>query len=231
MNVPLYVDTVNRGAVDFHENFMKRYHHPDLRSALMRAALAELTEKGPRRFSLRSVAARAGVSHAAPYRHFPDKDSILAALILEGMRALTSTLREANREIASSAREKLGRLGRAYVAYGRENPQVLSLMFSGPGFSALGTASQGTPHGAEYDAFGELESTVRECQREGSLDPERDSGVLSLLIWSTVHGLAILFTENVIPSMAAERGMSETAAEAEILQALGDIFHPCPRRN
>lgn len=230
MNVPRHVDSVNCEEVDFREIFMKRYHHPDLRSALMRAALAELTEKGPRHFSLRSIAAKAGVSHAAPYRHFPDKDSILAAVILEGMRSLTAVLREAEREPAADARERLGRMGRAYVAFGRRNPQVLSLMFSGPGFSALGAASPGTPHEAEYDAFEVLESTVRECQREGSLDPNRDSGILALLIWSTVHGLAILFSENVLPSMAAERGLSESAAEAEILQALGDLFHSNARR-
>lgn len=209
---------------------MKRYHHPDLRTALLEAALVELAEKGPRRFSLRNVAARAGVSHAAPYRHFPDKEALLADLVLDGMRSLTGALREAGSASARDARERLGRLGRAYVAFGRANPQILALMFSGPGFRALATASSEAPHGDDFDAFGELESAVRECQREGSLDPGRDSGVLSLLIWSTVHGLAILFTENVIPSMAAERGLSAAAAEAEILRALEGLFHPSPWR-
>lgn len=204
---------------------MKRYHHPDLRAALMEAALAELTEKGPRRFSLRQVASRAGVSHTAPYRHFPDKDSLLAALVLEGMRSLTTVLRRANQEPAAEARERLGRLGRAYVAFGRANPQVLSLMFSGLGFNVLGASSPDNPRKAEYDAFGELESTVRECQREGSLDPDRDSGVLSLLVWSTVHGLAILYIENVIPFMISERGLRTDQAESEILRALGEIFY------
>lgn len=204
---------------------MKRYHHPDLRTALLDAALSELKEKGPRRFSLRQVAARAGVSHAAPYRHFPDKDALLATLVLEGMRSLTTALKEANRGPPAEARERLGRLGRAYVAFGRSHPQILSLMFSDLGFKALGTASPDHTDKAEYDAFGELESTVLQCQREGSLDPDRDAGVLSLLVWSTVHGLTILYTENVIPFMIAERGLRADQAESEILRALGEIFH------
>ncbi len=205
---------------------MKQYHHPDLRRALLDSALEELKEFGPRRFSQRRVSARAGVSHAAPYRHFEDKDALLAALVMEGMRGLTGVLREARARPAANSRERLGVLGRAYVSFGRENPQVLALMFSGFGFSALERKRPKAPQGPEYDAFGELEATVRECQAEGSLDPGRDSGILSMLIWSTVHGLAVLFAENVIPSMAAERGVSGERAESEILGALSEIFHP-----
>ena len=208
---------------------MKRYHHPDLRAALLDAALSELTEKGPRRFSLRQVAARAGVSHAAPYRHFPHKDALLAALVREGLGSLTRCLREANQVPASTARERLGRLGRAYVGYGRKNPKLLTLIFSDLGFGALGAVPPNIPVKADYDAFGELESTIKACQREGSLDPNLDSGVLSLLVWSTVHGLAILFIENVIPSMTAERGLSPDVAESEILRALGEFFYPKER--
>jgi len=204
---------------------MKQYHHPDLRVALMRAALDELTEKGTRRFSLRQVAIRAGVSHTAPYRHFPNKETLLATLVLEGMRSLTTTLRDANQEPAADAQERLGRLGRAYVAFGRANPQVLSLMFSGVGFNALGAAGPDHERDPDYDAFGQLEATVQACQREGSLDPEQGSGVLSILVWSTVHGLTILYTENVIPFMVAERGIRADQAEAELLKALGRIFN------
>lgn len=209
---------------------MKRYHHPDLRAALLEAALSELTEKGPRRFSLRQVAARAGVSHAAPYRHFRDKDDLLAALVRDGLGSLTRSLREANQVPADSARERLGRLGRAYVSYGRRNPRLLTLIFSDLGFGALGAVPPDRATKAEYDAFGELEGTVKACQREGSLDPGLDSGLLSLLVWSTVHGLAILFIENVIPAMTAERGLPPDAAESEILRALGEFFYPKERK-
>jgi len=208
---------------------MKRYHHPDLRAALMDAALSELTEKGPRRFSLRQVAARAGVSHTAPYRHFQDKDALLAALVRDGLGSLTKSLREANLIPADTARERLGRLGRAYVSFGRRNPRLLTLIFSDLGFGALGAVPPNLPNKSDYDAFGELESTVKACQREGSLDPELDSGVLSLLVWSTVHGLAILFIENVIPAMTAERGLPPEVAESEILRALGEFFYPKER--
>jgi AcrR family transcriptional regulator len=205
---------------------MKRYHHPDLRAALMEAALSELTEKGPRRFSLRQVAARAGVSHTAPYRHFKDKDALLSALVREGLASLTKSLKEANRIPADTARERLGRLGRAYVSFGRQNPKLLTLIFSDLGFGALGAVPPDITNKSDYDAFGELEATVKACQLEGSLDPELDSGVLSLLVWSTVHGLAILFIENVLPAMTAKRGLSPDVAEADILRALGEFFYP-----
>ncbi len=203
---------------------MKQYHHPDLRSALMDAALEELAERGARLFSLRRVSARAGVSHTAPYRHFADKDALLAALVLEGMKSLTRALRDAAALPARTARERLGTLGRTYVAFGREHPQVLSLMFSGIGFQAIGRARTGRPKSPEYDAFGVLEAAVTACQREGSLDPGKNPGILSLLVWSTVHGLSVLFIENVIPHMVAERGASGAGAEAELLTALGDLF-------
>lgn len=208
---------------------MKRYHHPDLRAELMEAALEELTEKGPRRFSLRQVAARAGVSHTAPYRHFPHKDALLAALVRDGLASLTSSLREANQIPADTARERLGRLGRAYVNFGRRNPKLLTLIFSDLGFGALGAVPPNLKNKSEYDAFGELESTVKACQNEGSLNPKLDSGLLSLLVWSTVHGLAILFIENVILSMTADRGLPPDAAESEILRALGEFFYPMDR--
>ena len=203
---------------------MKRYHHSDLRSALLDAALDEMKEKGPRHFSLRQVAARAGVSHAAPYRHFPDKESLLAALVLRGMKGLTDCLRSAALEPAVNARGRLSRLGRAYIAFARRNPQLLSLMFSGIGFTAVNASRAVNLQVSDYDAFGELEIVVRACQEEGSLDPRRDSGILSLLIWSTVHGLSILYTEDVIPHMVAERNLPEGLAEAELLKALDELF-------
>jgi len=203
---------------------MKRSHHADLRTALLEAALGELEENGPRDFSLRHVAVKAGVSHSAPYRHFPDKQALLAAMVLKGMRSLTRALRLVPKTPDNGAWERLERLGKAYMVFSRENPQLIALMFSGIGFDAVAQADKGSMDAGEYDAFGELEAAVAACQLEGSLDVTRDSGVLAMLIWSTVHGLSILYNENVIQTMMTQRGVPEDNAESTLLDALDGLF-------
>ncbi|HYM69483.1 MAG TPA: helix-turn-helix domain-containing protein, partial [bacterium] len=73
----------------------RSYHHGDLREALLRAAIDLVADVGPRGFTLREVARRAGVSHNAPYRHFRDKEELIAAVAAEGFRELTRAMLEA----------------------------------------------------------------------------------------------------------------------------------------
>src|SRR5512142_3096319 len=84
----------------------RSYHHPDLKRALMEAAAAELKENGVSGISLRRIAARAGASHAAPYRHFRDKDNIVSTLVWETQGDFTAALRRA-REGARTPQERL----------------------------------------------------------------------------------------------------------------------------
>src|ERR1700681_5062026 len=92
------------------------YHHGNLREALLQAALRAIADVGPAAFTLREVARRAGVSHNAPYRHFRDKDALLAAVAAQGFRELTRAMREAG-ERQSKALDKLSQSGLAYVAF------------------------------------------------------------------------------------------------------------------
>jgi AcrR family transcriptional regulator len=202
------------------------YHHPELRRELMEAALTELAEQGPRRFSLRSVASRAGVSHAAPYRHFRSKDELLASVFLEGMRMLTIELRDSSAGPTASARERLVAQGVAYIGFAREHPGHIALMFSETGFSAMRNLADSNPgvEAAEFDAFGELERAVAACQAEASLDPGVDSFGLAMLVWSTVHGLSLLLSEGVVTGMAAERGRPVAGIEAALLSGLDSLF-------
>ncbi|MGA2480730.1 MAG: TetR/AcrR family transcriptional regulator, partial [Spirochaetia bacterium] len=108
----------------------KSYHHPALRAALLEAAAAELREFGTAGFSLRRVAVRAGVSRAAPYRHFRDRDELLAALVWETQEAFTAALGAARMRARDSSLARLARLCEAYLDFARANPQRLSLMFS-----------------------------------------------------------------------------------------------------
>src|SRR5437016_3468378 len=99
----------------------KPYHHGDLRTALLEASLALIRQEGPHGFTLREVARRAGVSHTAPYRHFRDKDDLLAAIAENGFKRLTGMMRAT----LSNRRDPLRRLqnvGLAYVAFALDQP-------------------------------------------------------------------------------------------------------------
>jgi AcrR family transcriptional regulator len=106
-----------------------RYHHGDLRAALLAAGEAELSEKGVEAFSLRSVAKRAGVSHAAPAHHFGDTQGLLTALAAEGFRRFQATLddREAG---ATDPRDKAIRAGLCYLDFALSRPALFRLIFS-----------------------------------------------------------------------------------------------------
>src|SRR5438045_6558281 len=108
----------------------KAYHHGDLRTALLEAAAELLDEGGPEAVSLRECARRAGVSHAAPYRHFETKDALLFALADEGFGWLAESGAKAMHGIRN-ARERLDAYGAAYVRFAIENPARFRLMFGG----------------------------------------------------------------------------------------------------
>src|SRR3989454_10072010 len=100
---------------------MSTYHHRDLRTALLREAGKRLEKKGIAALSLRELARRAGVSHNAPYRHFPDRDSLLAALAAEGFEMLGDALEKRPRR----------EMGEAYVEFAFAHPERFRLLFGG----------------------------------------------------------------------------------------------------
>src|SRR5260370_38503464 len=109
----------------------KPYHHGNLREALLQSAIRLIAEVGPTAFTLREVARQAGVSHNAPYRHFQDKDALLAAVATQGYGELTDAMLEA----ASKEPNVLGRLkhaGLAYVSFALRRPETFTVMFDTP---------------------------------------------------------------------------------------------------
>jgi AcrR family transcriptional regulator len=102
---------------------MRRYHHGNLRAALIEAALSLLAEGGPAVLSLREVARRAGVSHAAPYRHFDDRAALLSALAEHAFVELEQRLVASDRSLEA--------LGRAYLEFALDHPERFRLMFDG----------------------------------------------------------------------------------------------------
>lgn len=190
----------------------RSYHHPDLRQALLDGAVRLIKEEGMREFSLRKLAKEVGVSHAAPYRHFENKEAILATLMLEGHKRLRMTLLDARARCPGKAIDKLIAQGRAYMEFSRKNPEYLSVMFSKEGMAAaMRVGEKLGAHQENYDSFGVVETTVAECQAEGSMDPRADTGALSLHAWAEVHGLALLRNEGLIAGMSEMRGGKESS--------------------
>jgi AcrR family transcriptional regulator len=171
----------------------KPYHHGNLREALLESAIGLIAEVGPAGFTLRELARRAGVSHNAPYRHFPDRDALMAAVAAQGFRELTRTmLRAADGE--SGALERLKRAGLSYIAFALRRPEHFTVMFDAP------TAVKTHPDSAEAaeEAFGTLLNFVKNCQEEGRLPPGGPHE-FALLAWSIVHGVAKLAITGRLP--------------------------------
>src|SRR5277367_6509136 len=108
----------------------KPYHHGNLKKALLQAALELTAETGPRGFTLREAARRAGVSHNAPYRHFRDRDALLAAVATEGFDRLTHAM--ARGALKAGPLNRLRRSGLAYVDFALRWPQHFAAMFDAP---------------------------------------------------------------------------------------------------
>jgi AcrR family transcriptional regulator len=205
------------------------YHRKDLKRLLMRSVREELREFGVTSASLRRIAKRAGVSHAAPYRHFKGRDGLLAALCWEGQREFTSRLKKA-REGAPFAAERLFRLGKAYLEFAQSEPEAFDLMFSETGDRVM---RADFPAGLkesydQYDSFGVLERTVKECQAEKVFDPAEDSGALAILIWAFVHGLAFIRREGFTERMGGSRGLSAETTERLVLRAFRGLVLGAP---
>ncbi|MFF4960351.1 TetR/AcrR family transcriptional regulator [Streptomyces sp. NPDC001222] len=162
------------------------YHHGNLRAALLERAEAVLTESGAVGLSLRGLARDLGVSHAAPTRHFRDRQAVLDALVVNGFTELNGRLQAAADE-PGPVEQRLIALGRAYLGFAVERAALLQLMF---------TAKHEEQSSQELRELGHLalETAARliaEAQRNGIVRPG-DPVRLAQIAFSTVHGLATL---------------------------------------
>lgn len=166
------------------------YHHGDLRAALLAGAERTLAERGPSAISLRELAREAGVSHAAPGRHFKDKKALLDALALIGFQRLRSTLERAVPPGANTEVHILA-LARAYVDFTRSNAALLDLMYArkhdGDVCEQLATAM------AELLTI--VLDPITRGQREGEII-EGDPTAIAFTVTSILHGFASLSTDN-----------------------------------
>jgi AcrR family transcriptional regulator len=173
------------------------YHHVNLRQTLLDAAVALIGEVGPRAFTLREVARRAGVSHNAPYRHFPSKDLLLLAVASEGFDRLTNTMEE-HLARGTTPAERLVLCGCGYVQFALSWPQHLLVMFDLP----LSLRSECTGTHIGENAFHVLLNCVLAAQNSGDL-PSGDPMPHAWTAWSLVHGIAKLAISGNLPLDAA----------------------------
>ncbi|HZC36596.1 MAG TPA: TetR/AcrR family transcriptional regulator [Chthoniobacterales bacterium] len=169
------------------------YHHGNLKPVLLNAALALISEVGPQAFTLREVARRAGVSHNAPYRHFRDKDELLAAVAGQGFERLNAAMkRSAARGFSPEERFRL--CGHGYISFALRWPQHFLVMFD------LLSSRDKYPEYARAgdEAFATLLAFVVECQQAGLL-AGGDAEPLAFMAWSMVHGIAKLALSHQLP--------------------------------
>lgn len=182
----------------------RRYHHGDLPRALIDAAVALIARDGIAALTLRAVARRTGVSHAAPVHHFGDLDGLHRAIAAEGFERMEAFQRAAaDRARDEGALARLRAIGVAYVEFAAREPAYFRAMFhprvadrsADPRLEATSTA-----------AFHLLLDSIAAAQREGSVS-DGDPRELALLAWSMVHGLASLLADGQLDDtgFASER--------------------------
>ena len=172
------------------------YHHGNLRAALVGAAMELLEESGATALSLRAVARRAGVSPAAPYRHYADREALVSAIAAVGYRELAERLAAAHP--SPSTPEQLASVAIAYVQFALERPALFRIMF-------------GEPCDRNDDervaATAAVSAYVRSIAQRTF--PRADAEALATAIWALVHGLAFLYLDGKLdaptPSAVADR--------------------------
>jgi len=178
-----------------------RYHHGDLKNALIEAGATVLAREGPSALSLRRVAQEAGVSHAAPYAHFADKPALIAAIATEGYRRLYEVLLETIEAQKGRPARQLHAAAAAYVTFALEHPNLFKV-----------TMSQVVEKHRQYRAFVEISNRcfalllrlVRTNQVAGILE-KAPPALAAVSLWSSIHGLATLLLEDQLSSRVKAR--------------------------
>lgn len=197
----------------------KPYHHGDLHGEILCAACALLEENNIASLSLRAVAKKVGVSHTAPYRHFKDKESLLAGIATLGYAELATQLARIATSHPEDPAAQLQEAGHKYVQLALDSPQCTQLMFSGilpcdDTYPELKTSGD--------MAFDGLKSIIEEGQTRGVFK-QGDVELLALTAWSCIHGLTLLIIGGNLPdilSIPAEIHTLTSAVTSTMLEGL-----------
>ena len=197
------------------------YHHGNLRETLVRAALELIAEKGPGGFTFADAARWAGVSPAAPYRHFRDRDELLADVARRGFELFAAALAKAWDDGRPDVMGAFDRLGKAYLAFAKAEPAYYSAMFE------AGVALDTDPQlrAASDSAFAVLRAAAERLVVLMPAAARPPALMVALHIWSITHGIASLFGRGD----AARRALPmspEDLLEAEVLIYLRGLGLP-----
>jgi AcrR family transcriptional regulator len=180
------------------------YHHGDLRRALIDAAIALVEEQQSWGFSLRELARRAGVSHNAPYSHFAGKAELLAELAVSGFELMRDAMARAA-AAAPTPDAACAAIGEAYIRFGRAHPGRYRLMFRSTLMAPEAGPAEPVARAA-HEAKMVIHNVIRDCAVSGvfAVDPQDPSGIelAVLACWSSVHGLTMLFLDNLLGELA-----------------------------
>ena len=165
------------------------YHHGNLKEALLRAALELIAQKGPAGFTFAEAARWAGVSPAAPYRHFRDRDELLASIALRGFSQFEAVLARAWDDGRPDIFVALDRLGRAYLDFARAEPAYYSAMFE----AGIPLATNAELREVGDRAFAVLRAAADKLCALTPAGTRPPALMVALHIWAMAHGIASLF--------------------------------------
>lgn len=179
----------------------KTYHHGDLKNALINAGIKILAEKGIKGFSLREVARQAGVTHSAPYAHFADKQSLIAAIAMDGHQKIYDRVITIKKKFPDDPLRQFIEVAWAYVSFGFEEPDHFKITYS-----ASVEREREYPALVEITSksFEELRQLVIHCQAAGLIE-EGEPDLVAVSVWGFVHGFVNLIQEGMISHKVTDR--------------------------
>jgi hypothetical protein len=195
------------------------YHHGNLREALVDAALELIANKGPAGFTVAEAARLAGVSPAAPYRHFRDADALLAEVALRGFDRLADRLGKAWNQGGPDPVRAFEAMGKAYLGFARQEPAYYAAMFD----SRIAMEAHADLQAASDRAFGVLRDAADRVAATAPAARRPPSLMMALHVWAMAHGIASLFVREG-PSRRKLPMAAEDLLEAGVLlylQSLG----------
>lgn len=191
------------------------YHHGDLRTALIDSALEIIEELGAQGLTIREVARRAGVSHAAPYRHYADKDELILAVVERGFDLLQETMLVARKEAGEDPLAQFAASGQAYLSFALRYPTYYRVMFSGDLLNSNGHESLQHTSSA---AFKQMKDDLVTCQKLGIVR-QGDAFLQAVSIVSTVHGYVSLVNDNRISHLVGDK-YSDSDIQGFVMSAM-----------
>jgi AcrR family transcriptional regulator len=165
------------------------YHHGNLKEALVRAALELIAEKGPFGFTFADAARWAGVSPAAPYRHYSDREELMADVAKRGFEEFEQALRKASDDGEKDPVRSFEKLGRAYLDFARKHPAYYSAMFE----AGVPIAKNAELREAGERAFNVLRGAAEKLATNAPAGKRPPAAMMALHVWALSHGIASLF--------------------------------------